>query len=349
MPLSEALQTILNSIPVVISHDNPKNPEFPPWAPKFPATPTRKISVPGLSNVWLKDESHNPSGTHKDRMAWEMVVTYRQILVALLHSPTLSSTLPSMSIISSGSAAVAIQNMLKRYHLPALKVIVDVSTDAKIQKHLKRIGCEVYVLDLSKQRLEWTDVLRETNNQNGLDITSNEAFDPHTRFYDWLSYEIINENAEFCFVPFGTGALYENLLNVAKTQVSDGKEGKDPGFLGNIDTLRQCRFYGARTSNPLSKAAAKLYSPYLPYAHYNDHWIRYYKMIGCCGEESRVGYFTEEYLEEAIALAADQGIEAEPSALAGLAMLLKMKAKLPSDAKILVVSTGKANLSFSEE
>lgn len=81
MALSSREEEILAGIKVP-SENDPKKPEFPPDAPKFPATPTYKIKVPGFSNVWLKDESVNPTDTHKDRMAWEMVVTYRDFLLA---------------------------------------------------------------------------------------------------------------------------------------------------------------------------------------------------------------------------------------------------------------------------
>lgn len=81
MSLSKSEQKILESIKIA-SENNPKKPEFPSDNPKFPATPTYQIQVPGFTNVWLKDESVNPTGTHKDRMAWEMVVTYRDFLMA---------------------------------------------------------------------------------------------------------------------------------------------------------------------------------------------------------------------------------------------------------------------------
>ena len=81
MTFSKKEEQILESI-IVASENNPNKPEFPADDPKFPATPTYKINVPGFSNVWLKDESHNPTGTHKDRMAWEIVVTYRDFLLA---------------------------------------------------------------------------------------------------------------------------------------------------------------------------------------------------------------------------------------------------------------------------
>src|SRR3989338_7123 len=104
MALTSKEEKILKSIRVP-SENNPNKPEFPPDDPKFPATPTYKIEVPGFSNVWLKDESVNPTGTHKDRMAWEMVVTYKQFLLAKKGGAI--KKLPKLSILSSGSAALA--------------------------------------------------------------------------------------------------------------------------------------------------------------------------------------------------------------------------------------------------
>lgn len=76
MALTEKEEAILNSI-TIESENDPNKPEFPSDKPEFPATPTYKIEVPGFSNVWLKDESYNCTGTHKDRLAWEMIVTYK--------------------------------------------------------------------------------------------------------------------------------------------------------------------------------------------------------------------------------------------------------------------------------
>src|SRR3989338_5744067 len=100
--LSKKEKEILDSIHVA-SENNPAKPEFPVDDPKFPATPTVKIEVLGFSNVWLKDESKNPTGTHKDRMAWEIVVTYRDFLLAKKDGLA-GDKLPQMSLITSGSA-----------------------------------------------------------------------------------------------------------------------------------------------------------------------------------------------------------------------------------------------------
>src|SRR3989338_11239924 len=106
MGLTKDEERILKSINIA-SENDPSKPEFPPENPRFPATPTYKIRVPGFSNVWLKDEGLNPTGTHKDRMAWEIIVTYSDFLLAKKRGQV-SGHLPAMSIISSGSAAIAI-------------------------------------------------------------------------------------------------------------------------------------------------------------------------------------------------------------------------------------------------
>jgi hypothetical protein len=336
--LSLQEEKLLKSI-VVASENDPANPEFPPENPKFPATPTYRIKVPGFSNVWLKDESHNPSGTHKDRMGWEIVVTYRNFLLAKKRGQ-INAELPQMSIISSGSAAMAIQRYLRRYGLPNLKVLLDTHTNEEIVKSLRKIGCEIYPYDLTKKALSWNEILSLTKNAEGFDITSNEALDPNTRFYDWLGYEIINSSPDYCFVPFGTGMLYENILNVNKREITNTTH--DPRFKGNVNILRNCNFLGASTNNPNSKAI-KLYSQHLPFVHYDEQWIRLYKYSGFCGSETGVHLIKEGYLEDAMEIAEENGVNCEYSGIAGLALMLQIAYLLPKNKKMLIVNTGKTN------
>jgi len=334
--LSAQEKFILESIHVA-SENDPGKPEFPADDPKFPATPTVRIQVLGFSNVWLKDESKNPTGTHKDRMAWEIVVTYKNFLLAKERGQ-ITGDLPAMSVISSGSAAFAIQTQLKRYHLPNLKVLTDVHLDGAIVSALERVGCEIFVTDLGRAPLQFREILALTNNPRGFDITSNEALDPTTRFYDWLSYEVINSSPSYCFVPFGTGNLYENILNINKREVST--EAHDPRFRGSVELLRKCNFIGA-TVDYLRSKADKLYSPHLPFVHFDEQWIRFYRFAGYCGARSGVHLVTEERLEEARDIATSQGIDCEYSGIAGLAMLLQLRGEVPADAKVLIVNTGR--------
>lgn len=336
MGLTPDEQKILDSI-VVASENDPLKPEFPADDPKFPATPTYQIKVPGFENVWLKDESHNPTGTHKDRMAWEIVVTYRDFLAAKKSGQT-DAPLPAMSIISSGSAATAIQSQLRKYNLPNLKVLVDHNILEQNKESIEALGCEIYETKLSEKPFSWKEILKLTDNESGFDITSSEALDPTTRFYDWLSYEVINSSPDYCFIPFGTGNLFENILNINKKEV--GTQNHDPRFNGDVDGLRHCNFIAATTDNPASKAD-KLYSPHLPFVHYDEQWIRLYRQAGFCGADSGVFIVKEEFVDQALSIAQEQNINCEASGIAGLGLLLQMKDKVPADKKILIVNTGK--------
>lgn len=336
MKLSHHEQHILEKI-VVWSDNNPTLPEFPPNDPKFPATPTYQIQVPWFNNIRLKDESYNPTWTHKDRMAWEIVVTYRNFLLAKQNGQI--DTLPTMSLISSWSAAFAIQSQLKAYWLPNLHVLVDYKLSEHIIAQLQYIWCQLFITDLNKKPLNSKDILLLTHNPHGFDITSNVGLDPSTRFYDWLSYEIINTSPAYCFIPFWTGNLFENILNVNKNEISATHH--DPRFSGDTNVLRKCHFFGATTNNPASKAI-KLYSPHLPFVHYDEQRMRSYKAAGFCGDESDVLAINEQYLDQALQLAHTQNIACEPSGAAWLALLLQKKDQIDPTKKILIVNTGKS-------
>ena len=340
MALSYLEDKILKSI-IIPSENDPNKPEFPPDNPKFPATETFPIEISGFANVWMKNEASNPTGTHKDRMAWEIVVSYRDFLLAKQRG-LLKSPLPHMSIISSGAAAIAIQNMLNKYKLPHLKVLVDANIDDRIIKILQRMGCEVFPANLAAKPFHWSEILALTNNKEGFDITSGVALDPTTRFYDWMSYEIINNSPDYAFIPFGTGNLYENVLNINKKEVTS-IGFHDPRFQGDVEKLRYCNFIGATTNNPKSKAD-KLYSPHLPFVNFDQQWIEFYKTAGFCGPKSNVLNVKEESLDKATEIAEKQNIEFEPSGLAGLALMLQMKDELPRNKKYLIVNTGKSHL-----
>ena len=339
MALTKEEEKILQKI-IVPSENNPDQPEFPPDSPKFPATPTVKIQMPGFKHVWLKDESVNPSGTHKDRMAWEIVVTYKSLLLSKQKGRI--NELPRMSIISSGSAANAIQRMLANYSLPNLKVLVDYRINKQIRKKLEMMGCEIYETDLSKKALNTQEILHLTNNVGGVDITSDSSLGPYTVFYDWMSYEILNENPEYVFIPYGTGNLFENIVNVAV------KESKNIFFHDkrlkiNSDIIGHCNFLGATTNNPDTEAD-KIYSPHLPFVHFDTDWIKLAITKGYIGEESNVYNVQEKYFGRAMEIAKKNKINCEPSGIAGLALLLQMNDKIPKDKKILIVNTGKTKL-----
>lgn len=314
----------------------------PATAPWIPATPLRPLRVDGLHDVWIKDESGNPTGTHKDRMAWVILTAYRDLLRARAQGIS-TGPLPAMSVISAGSAALAIQTVLRRFGLPDLKVVTHASIRAEIVDVLASLGCEVFRTDLHRQSLTPADILQISHNPNGFDITSCEALEPH-RFYDALSREVLACSPGYCFLPFGSGTLYTSLLKANRRAVAH-RLGTD--FPGCAETLRGCHFFGATTRDPLSRAD-KLYSVHLPFSECDDQWIRFYRSNGYCGTRTGIYPLSEPCLEEAMEIARAQGVACEPSGIAGLALLLQMRAQMASDARLVVVCTGRTRWNPAE-
>jgi len=114
----------------------------------------------------------------------------------------------------------------------------------------------------------------------------------------------------------------------------------DKRFKGDKNKIRRCNFIGATTNNPNS-LADKLYSPHLPFVHFDTRWIHLAISKGYIGKESNVYTVQENYLDKAMRIAEKNGIDCEESGIAGLAQMLQMKNKLPRDKKILIVNTGK--------
>jgi len=311
---------------------------------RFPVSETKRIMVPGFDNVWVKDESTNETGTHKDRMAWEIVAVYADILKTKARNSHLSEPLPKLSLISAGSAALAVQTKLKRFNLPNLKVLADISVKKEAVEALESLGCDVYQADLSGQMLSSEDILKLTDNINGFDITSNKGFDPTIRFYDWLSYEILNENPDYVFAPFGTGQLYENIINIAKYILTS--ETCDKVYSGDKEKIRQCHFIGATSNNPKTKAV-KLYAPFRPFTSMSQTYIDLLARRGYCGTESRIVEVTENSIESGYKLLNNQGIQAEYSGASAMGLLLQLQKEIPPQSKIIIINTGKAKFGLN--
>lgn len=338
---SKRLVRLWDSI-VIASENNPDQPEFPPFSPRFPATPSYSIHVPRLDrDILVKDESHNFTGSHKDRMAWEIVVYYKTIIEDMLSphaKPTAS--LPSASIISNGSAALAIQVMLRCYGLPALKVLVDQSTDRGVIETLTRAGCEVFTYDLSNRELDSADVLELTKNENGFDVTSRKLVDPTRRtYYDWLAYEILNCGAKHVFIPVGTGDLFVNVLTVLRDELTGVTN--DRRLTGAPESIVGLAMYGATASDRKTKMD-KLYAAFRPTLDEARRVVGEMRERTLCGPHSDIYDVKEKFVWEALSIARANGIHCDESGIAGLSLLLQLSAseEIATDQTILVVNTG---------
>ena len=294
-------------------------------------SPLYKIEIPFFSQVFVKDESENPTGTHKDRMAYEVIKVYRNFLLTKKKNG-LTNNLPNMSLLSSGAAAIAIQTALRQYNLPNLKVLLDEKTDSQILNYLKILGCDTYSYRFTEKKLSGEEILHLTNNDEGIDITSCKAFQPSKDFYRSLVEEISDLDFDYIFMPFGSGNLYETFINTSKES--------------NIVWLKKCNFMGGEIGNPLS-IANQLYSPFRPFTDYSRQWMKMFQLQGYCGVESNVYQVKENYLLEAIHLFELNKVSASPEGCVGLALLIQLKDKIPKDKKILIINTGKPKINFN--
>lgn len=324
-------------------------PIFPPkpyFQPKFPATNLIKIQVKDFRNVLIKNEYENPTGTHKDRMSWEIVLKYDDLYNRKERSFKPKYNGPSISLISSGSAAFSLQYFFKLYDIPPLKVLVDKDTPKNIIDNLSLIDCEIFTFDLSKKLLSSDDIKNITKNKDGYDVTYREPMDANSKlYYDYLSFEILRESPEYCFIPFGTGDLLLNILKIQETQCLISKTSKyqfDHRFLGNLEVLKKCNFLAATTEDKNSKLD-KLYSYYHPSKKLYVKEIKNLIKDGYIGKQSSLINVSEEYVNESIKIAKKNGIleMTEPSGIAGLALLLQIEKQIKNkDSKIIIINTG---------
>lgn len=316
-------------------------PEFPWHHPSFPASAHFKLNIENYTNVWLKDESVNYTGIHKDRLAWEVYLFYKNKIKDALKSEK-NLRIQKLSILSFGNAALSIQYLLNHFGLPALKVLYDETIiDPIIQQALIYSGCELYSHDLDSKELDSYDILSLTKNEDGIDLTYGGELDKFS-FYDWLSYEVLNLNPQFCFMPFGSGELFKNILEINQREINNKKISKR--FFGNKEILGNCCFVGARAKSK----DTKMKMLYAKFNKFSQEDFQYYFNHGACSKLSRVEYVNEEggYLKEAINIANDNHIICEPSGIAGLAMFLQLKDELgiKKDDKIVIINTGKIKL-----
>ncbi len=64
---------------------------------------------------------------------------------------------------------------------------------------------------------------------------------------------------------------------------------------------------------------------------------------------SQVYNLKEEFLDKAMEIANNNNVNCEPSGIAGLALLLHLKNKIPKNAKILIVNTGKTKYNMEKK
>lgn len=346
------LEKIVRTIPRPSNSSHAASPEFPHHSPRFPATGEAKLDL-GAFEIQIKDESRNPTGSHKDRWAWEKLLRYRdRIEQELERAPATSKkiTIPVLAMISAGSAAMALQSLLRLYGLPSLRVVLDKNrgrTPQALIDKLEAIGAKIELIDLDEQELS-SDRLLEIFGCNPLfdiDVTSRDADSPFEQsYYDWLTYEILAMQPDYIFVPVGSGDLFANIIRIIESETSHDTVPHDR-LKDAREDLTGIHVLGAKPSIQKTRMT-KLWAKFTPSHPQIEDKVK--ELI----EKEKLGAHSGLYeLEDKFALDAFDKtrvihLNTEYSGIAGLGLFLKLKDRLPipEGSNIVVVNTGWLNL-----
>lgn len=347
---------------------------FPISNPSFPATSAQRLKFdstkfPDLKDykkIFMKDESQNPTGTHKDRMALEVLNWYESKQNNNSDGPTQN---PVLSLLSYGCAAMAIQTILGinskiqkySYSKTNLRVLVPDTINIDIEQALKNIGCEVFKEDLTKGELNSEEILKLTKNtyNSSYDLTFGKSFGGKEKmnlkndYYSYMAWEIINSNAKYIFLPFGSGDLYYNVLKRMYDNLSLSISDDIPKCMHiNPNQLNKIALIGSTVfSNPskkeseVTKTFDKLYSPYYG-ENKNQELCKEIFDYDFLHPKCSIQHLQEKHLKLiplAIKTMEENKIDFEMSGLSSFLMFLSMKDELeikPND-KVLIVNTGR--------
>lgn len=330
--------------------------EADPRAPEWKSTPVIPVdlSKDGLGEIFVKNEADresNPTGTIKDRAAWELATLYRDYARALylkIRTGTLDKkdleqlVTPRLSLITAGNEGKAIAECFKQYDLPPPKLITGKDVRASIMAELLKLRADIYTTDLSRE-LTTADIKQISNNSDGIDITSIRAIEPSSVFYDWHVHEAFNESPDEIYVPYGSGRLMENyLVWQARTMRNESEGRRDPRLKVPASKVIAMNVFGAEPSEYPSDAD-KLAAPFKPFLLFKDEDIDAVVNLSFTGSQTGKSKITEEQIRQAHQLLASHGIEAEPSGAAGLGLYVDRfeRGLVKKGKKSLIVNTGK--------
>jgi hypothetical protein len=321
--------------------------------PEWQETPTVPVDLTaeGFGEVYIKDESVNPTGTMKDRPAWEFATLYRDFARNLETKVASNSidknevetiNIPRLSLISAGNEGRALAEMFAKYNLPPPKILLGSETAPNVIEAIKQLRADSYKAELSSGELSAEDIKYLTRNENGTDITSLQLIQPEAVFYDWLVHEAFNQNPDEIYLPEGSGRLKENFLywqyrtaREASQNAGDPRLQADPAKVTNMNIL-------SATSGNMHSVADKLPAAFRPFLTFKENDLAALKNFSFTGKETSSEDIPEEWIKYAHQVMTNHGINAEPSGAAGLAryMIRYKRSEIPDGAKSLVINSG---------
>tara|TARA_Y100000310_G_scaffold329780_1_gene400261 strand:- start:4839 stop:5942 length:1104 start_codon:yes stop_codon:yes gene_type:complete len=330
----------------------PRFSENDPNDPEWNATPVIPLDLTseGYGVLYVKDESVNPTGTHKDRPAWEITAAYRDFAELLLLQRNAIDieviSVPRVTIMTAGNEGNALARQFDKYALPPVKILIDTTTPQEREEYLKSLAIELYKTDWADRPLSPEDIRTLTDNTNGIDLTSIVGLRPQEIFYDWLVHEAFNQDPDEIYMADGSGRLKENFLTWQEKNVRLYLANKraDPRLKISLPKLVNISVLGAEPERPDSQAD-KVVAPYKPFRVLDRHDISGLKHFSFTGARTGSHKVKERYITQAHRTFDRHSIMAEPSGAIGLALYMQMvdeKEVNPLDGRMrLMINTGK--------
>ncbi len=280
---------------------------------------TPVISLPELSNyfkikhLWVKDESVNPFGTHKDRKS--MTVVRKAMRLAAAMRPE------AFCILTAGNAGLSLARFASASSIPVIAFISEGGI-SPIQKTELEFACErVVCLDLNGH--EWNsrelcDIAEATLGRRVLDVT-NGVIDPYSDIVREICLLNPERQPDVIVMPVGCGEL----------------------FLGVVRGLKRhglrARLVGVTTRE--QSIADKLYARWRPHGNHVTE-------LTLNGSPHHLLNLNDEslLLDTYNWLSHTNLVKCEPSSAAAFTALFNIKSQIKPDEKVMVINTGTFSL-----
>lgn len=364
----EMLEEWAEGIPV-FSENDPDNPE---WQ----ETPLIQLDLSSDklgSNIWIRDESKNPTGTVKDRPAWELATVFRDYARKMLDQLNLGSItekdiegieVPRFSLISNGNEAYAVVHRFAQHNLPPPKILIPNKTTPELKTEMQKWRADIYEVNLDinpfSDRFSTEDPLTPqqifdlTENKNGIDITSGRILDPDARFYDWLAHENFRKEPAKLLAPFGSGRLLDSIFYWQLKTARNGIESTDPRLISNlrktdheaitkrIYRIAKMDILGAMPEKYPS-VARSLDAPVRPFLHYTQQDYEQAKRLQWTGQNSGIYFVENDEIRLAQQILTKHEILAEEAGAASLALYIRLfqKKQISEEDMCIAINTGK--------
>jgi threonine synthase len=280
----------------------------------------------GFSNLYIKDDSLNPTGSLKDRASF---------LVAAF---AVREKIKDVVVASTGNAA---SSMAGIGAAAGLNIRIFIPADAPRAKRVQSLQYGAEVVDVDGNYDRAYDLSMEYTKIHG-GLSRNTAYNPLTiEGKKTAALEIFKQLSgapDFMFIPTGDGVILGGVYKGFKDLMS-------AGLINRIPTIYAVQ---ARGSSAISRA--------LEEGSFNKSYHSKTIADSIAVDIPRNGYFAIKYIKKYSGrcvevedmeiiraqkeLASTTGLFAEPAASASLAGFLKVKDEIPKDSQVVLLVTG---------